>query len=613
MAESLASAIKRLVVGTPIPSHLAHHQRLSKTTGLAVLSSDALSSVAYATEEILRTLLIAGAAGLWLVTPIGAVITVLLLVIAFSYRQTIHAYPGGGGAYIVARENLGTSAGLVAAAALLTDYVLTVAVSIAAGVAAVTSALPTLHVNRVELSLAFVAIIAIGNLRGIRESGQIFAVPTYFFILSILTLLAVGFFKVVTGTAVPLDAGDSPVNPAQLGALSTFLVLRAFSNGCTALTGVEAISNGVPAFEPPEEKNAAQTLVAMALLAVIMFMGITMLAQAFHVIPQTDETVISMLARAVFGGRGLPYYLIQAATMLILILAANTAYADFPRLASILARDRFLPRQFLNQGDRLAFSNGIVLLSLLAGALLVAFGGETHALIPLYMIGVFISFSLSQAGIVLRWKREGGEGWVGHAALNAFGAFLTTIVLVVVAITKFTEGAWMIIAVIPVLVWHFRAIRHHYEMVALQLSLKHWKPQPASNNIVIVPIGGVHRAVVGALDYARSIARDVRAVYVDVDARATESVRRDWVEWGGGAELIVLESPFRSLMEPLLEYIEQVEKDHPDGFITVLLPEFVRRKLWHHLLHNQQALLIKAALLFRPHVVVTSVPFHLRR
>jgi len=613
MAEGLASALKRVIVGRPIPSHLAHHERLTKTTGLAVLSSDALSSVAYATEEILRTLLIAGTAGLWLVTPIGAVITMLLLVIAFSYRQTIHAYPGGGGAYIVARENISTNAGLIAAAALLTDYVLTVAVSIAAGVAAVTSALPSLHVNRVELSLAFVGVIAVGNLRGIRESGRIFAVPTYFFILSMLALLVVGFFKVLTGTALPLEAGDSPVNPAQLGALTTFLVLRAFSNGCTALTGVEAISNGVPAFQPPEEKNAAQTLVTMAVLAVIMFMGITMLAQAFHVIPQTDETVISMLARAVFGGRGIPYYLIQAATMLILVLAANTAYADFPRLASILARDRFLPRQFLNQGDRLAFSNGIVLLSLLAGALLVVFGGDTHALIPLYMIGVFISFSLSQAGMVLKWKREGGEGWRGHAALNAFGAFLTTIVLVVVAITKFTEGAWMIIAVIPVLVWHFRSIRRHYDMVAIQLSLKHWKPQPPRTNIVIVPLGGVHRAVVEALDYARSTARDVRAIYVNVDAKATESVRRDWVEWGGGAELIVLDSPYRSLMEPLLEYIEQVEKDHPDDFITILLPEFIPKRLWHHLLHNQQALLIKAALLFRPNVVVTSVPFHLRR
>ncbi len=614
MPEGLAlSALKRVVVGKPIPSHLAHHERLSKTTGLAILSSDALSSVAYATEEILRTLLIAGSASLWLVTPIGAVITALLLVIAFSYRQTIHAYPGGGGAYVVARENIGVNAGLVAAAALLTDYILTVAVSIAAGVAAVTSALPNLHVNRVEMSLLFLGLLAIGNLRGIRESGRIFAAPTYFFILSILSLLAVGFFKLLTGPASPLEAGDSPVNPTQAGALTTFLVLRAFSNGCTALTGVEAISTGVPAFEPPEEKNAAQTLLVMAVLAATMFMGITVLAHAFGVIPQTDETVISMLARAVFGGRGLPYYLVQAATMLILVLAANTAYSAFPRLASILARDRFLPRQFMNQGDRLAFSNGIVVLSLFAGVLLVVFGGDAHALIPLYMIGVFISFTLSQAGMVMKWKREGGEGSPAQAALNAFGALLTTVVLVFVTMTKFTEGAWMIVAVIPVLVWHFHSIRRHYAMVALQLSLKRWRPQPPRRNIVIVPIGGVHRAVVEALDYARSIATDVRAIYVDVEAKATEAVRRDWIEWGDGAELVTLESPYRSLLEPLLEYIEQVETARPNDFITVLLPEFIPKRLWHHLLHNQQALLIKGALLFRPNVVVTSVPFHLRR
>ncbi len=614
MPEGLAlSALKRVIVGQPIPSHLAHHERLTRTTGLAVLSSDALSSVAYATEEILRTLLVAGVSGLWLVTPIGAVIAGLLLVIAFSYRQTIHAYPGGGGAYIVARENISTNAGLVAAAALLTDYILTVAVSIAAGVAAVTSALPGLHVNRVELSLVFLALIAIGNLRGIRESGRIFAVPTYFFIFSMFSLLVIGFFKVMTGAVIPLEAGDSPTHTAQLSALTTFLVLRAFSNGCTALTGVEAVSNGVPAFKPPEEKNAAQTLIVMAFLAVVMFMGITVLAHAYGVIPQTDETVISMLARAVFGGRGVPYYLIQAATMLILVLAANTAYSDFPRLASILARDRFLPRQFLNQGDRLAFSNGIAVLSLFAGVLLVLFGGDTHALIPLYMIGVFISFTLSQAGMVLKWKREGGPGWRAHAGLNAFGAVLTSVVLVVVTLTKFTEGAWMIVAVIPFLVWHFHAIERHYAMVAIQLSLKHWRRPAPRRNIVIVPLGGIHRAVLEALDYARSLAADVRAVYVDVDAKATGDVRAQWAGWGQGASLVVLASPYRSLLEPLLEYIEAVEGEHPSDFITVLLPEFIPARWWHHLLHNQQALLIKAALLFRPNVVVTSVPFHLRR
>ena len=613
MPEGLAlSALKRFVVGRPIPSHLAHHERLSKTTGLAVLSSDALSSVAYATEEILRTLLVAGASALWLVTPIGAVITMLLLVIAFSYRQTIHAYPGGGGAYIVARENISTTAGLIAAAALLMDYVLTVAVSIAAGVAALTSAFPDFHANRVELSLGFVTLIAIGNLRGIRESGRIFAVPTYFFILSMLALLVVGAWRVMSGGVVPIEAGGAPA-VTHTAALTTFLVLRAFSNGCTALTGVEAVSNGVPAFAPPEAKNAATTLIVMAVLAVTMFMGTTLLASAYHVIPQENETVVSMLARSVFGGRGVAYYLVQAATMLILVLAANTAYSDFPRLASILARDRFLPRQFLNQGDRLAFSNGIVVLSGFAVVLLVAFGGDTHALIPLYMIGVFISFTLSQAGMVLKWRREGGAGWLAHAAVNAFGAMLTTIVLFVVAITKFAEGAWIIVALVPLLVWHFRAIHAHYGEVAQQLSLKGFSPQPKRKNTVIVPIGGVHRAVVEAFDYARSLSPDVRAVYVDVDAHVTEAVRRDWETWGQGVRLVVLESPYRSLLEPLLEYIEEVERDQPDDFLTLLLPEFVPAQWWHHLLHNQRALLIKGALLFRPHVVVTSVPFHLSR
>ncbi|HVQ29433.1 MAG TPA: APC family permease, partial [Vicinamibacteria bacterium] len=385
MPEGLAlSSVKQILVGRPIPSNLAHHERLSKTTGLAVLSSDALSSVAYATEEIVRTLILAGASALWLSTPIGFVIAGLLLVVAFSYRQTIHAYPNGGGAYVVAKENIGDLAGLVAAGALLIDYVLTVAVSIAAGVAAVTSALPQWHVNRVEWCLAFLALIAVGNLRGVRESGRIFAVPTYFFLAMMLCLIAAGMWRWAWGDIVVAPAEDVPMH-AGTTALTAFLVLRAFANGCTAMTGVEAVSNGVPAFRPPEAKNAAATLLAMAGLAVTLFVGITLLAQAYHVMPREDETVVSQLARSIFDGRGVPYYLVQVATMLILVLAANTAYSDFPRLASIVARDKYLPRQFMNQGDRLAFSNGIVVLSVLAGVLMVAFGGDTHALIPLYM------------------------------------------------------------------------------------------------------------------------------------------------------------------------------------------------------------------------------------
>jgi amino acid transporter len=610
--EFAVGALKHLIVGKPIPSHQAHHERYTKSSGLAILSSDALSSVAYATEEILRTLLIAGTASLWLVTPIGCVIAGLMLVIAFSYRQTIHAYPGGGGAYFVARENIGTVPGLVAAAALLLDYVLTVAVSIAAGVAAITSAFPAWHDSTVALALGFLLLIMIGNLRGIRESGRIFSAPTFFFLGGMGVLLAVGAYKAITGQIVPIDSDAAAVVPPELASLSIFLVLRAFANGCTALTGIEAISNGVPAFKPPEAKNAATTLLIMIACAVTCFMGVTLLAHAYDIIPRHEETVISQLNRAILGGRSLFYYMVQAATTMILVLAANTAFSDFPRLASIIARDKFLPRQLANQGDRLAFSNGIVMLSCLSGVLLVAFSGDTHALIPLYMLGVFVSFTLSQAGMVVKWRRERTPGWRFGAVLNGFGATLTLIVLFVVAITKFREGAWVIIVLIPLLVAHFLAVHRHYDKVAQQLSLKGVDVPEKKHNTVIVPIGGVHRAVVQALEYARTLSDDVRAVYVDVDPHATQEIRDEWPRWGKGIRLEILASPFRSVMEPLLEYIELTNDERPDDFVTVLLPEFVPARWWHHLLHNQRALLIKGALLFRRKIVVTSVPYHLR-
>ncbi len=614
---STFGSLKHLLVGRPIPSHLAHHERLSKVTGLAILSSDALSSVAYATEEIVRTLMLAGAAALSLATPIGMVISALLLIVAFSYRQTIHAYPSGGGAYIVAKDNIGPTAGLIAAAALLIDYVMTVAVSIAAGVAAVVSALPQWHVNRTEMGLACVVLIAIGNLRGIRESGRIFSVPTYFFLASLFALLGAGAWRAITGQIVPVVPGGTPT-PSGVTALTTFLILRAFANGCTAMTGVEAVSNGVPAFKPPEERNAAGTLLIMAGLCVTLFMGVTLLAGAYRVVPLIEsapgyETVVSQLARGVFGGRGALYYAVQAATTLILILAANTAFADFPRLSSIIARDRYLPRQFMNQGDRLAFSNGILVLSVLAGILLVAFRGDTHALIPLYMIGVFVSFTLSQAGMVRKWRREGGPGWLTSALFNLIGAVATGLVLVVVAVTKFAEGAWIILFLIPLLVLWFRSVHNHYARVGEQLSLRGWTPEPRNHNTVVVPISGVHRAVVQALQYATMLSPDVRAVYVDVDPKVTADVRREWERWGQGVPLVVLPTAYRSLMEPLLEYIEQVDAERPDDFVTIVLPEFVPARWWHHLLHNQRALLIKGALLFKPNTVVTSVPFHLRK
>jgi amino acid transporter len=607
---STLGSIKRTLIGRQLPVDLAHHERLSKTTGLAVLSSDALSSVAYATEEVIRVLVVAGAGALWLTTPIGLVIAALLIVVAFSYRQTIHAYPGGGGAYIVAKDNIGESAGLVAGASLLVDYVLTVAVSIAAGVAAITSALPMWHDHRVALCLFFIAVLSVGNLRGVRESGRIFAAPTYFFLVALFSMLIAGAFRVFAGTAAPV-APEGAVAP--VATLTTFLVLRAFANGCTAMTGVEAISNGVPAFKPPEERNAAATLVIMAGLCVTLFLGTTLLAHAYQVLPSEQETVVSQLARAIFGGRGIPYYAVQVATMLILVLAANTAYSDFPRLASIMARDRFLPRQFMNQGDRLAFSNGIVVLSVLAAGLAIIFGGDTHALIPLYMIGVFVSFSLSQGGMFLKWRRERGQGWRAHAFLNGLGAALTTIVLVIVAMTKFTEGAWLVIAVTPLLVLHFRSIRRHYEKVGAQLSLRDGAPDLETHNTVILPISGVHKAVVKALHYARGLSTDVRAVYVETDPRLTAAIEEQWRTWGHGVPLVVLRSPYRSVLRPLLEYVNEADDARPDNFVTIVLPEFVPARWWQHLLHNQHALLIKGSLLFKPNTVVTSVPFHLDR
>jgi amino acid transporter len=612
-AEGVLSQVKALVVGRPISSRLAHHERLSRVTGLAVLSSDPLSSVAYATEEILRVLMLAGAAALTFSSPIAFVIAAILAIVVFSYRQTIYAYPNGGGAYIVAKDNIGPVAAQIAAAALLIDYVLTVSVSIAAGVAAITSALPDWHVNRVDLAIGFVVVLALGNLRGVRESGRIFALPTYFFIVSILAMVGVGMWKVFAGTTQPLPPPSDPVH-AVGSSVTLLLLLTAFSNGCTAMTGVEAVSNGVPAFKPPEPRNAAATLIAMAGISIAMFLGITLLSRTYQVMPSETETVVSQLARGVFDGRGFPYFAVQAATTLILVLAANTAYADFPRLSSIIARDRYLPRQLMNQGDRLAFSNGIIVLIVFAIVLLVIFGGDTHALIPLYMIGVFLSFTLSQAGMVIHWHRLRTPGWRASAVVNGVGGIVTGIVLVVVAITKAHEGAWIIMLLIPLLVLFFRMTHRHYGAVAAQLRLAGAEePDTPRHNTVVVPISGMQRAVVRALDYAKTLSPDVRAVYVDVDPAATEQLRQDWDTWGRGVPLVVLASPFRSLLEPLLEFIEELDAARADGYVTVVLPEFVPARWWHHLFHNQRALLIKGALLFRPNTVVTSVPFHLVR
>ena len=616
--ETRKFSLRRLLIGDPLSTAQAIHERLTKVKALAVFASDALSSTAYATEEIMLVLILAGSQAIHLAWPLALAIATLLVIVAFSYEQTIHAYPTGGGAYIVTHENLGELPGLTAAAALLTDYVLTVAVSVSAGVAALTSAYPPLYPYRVALALFFIGLIMLLNLRGIRESGTIFAIPTYMFIAIMLAMLGTGLYRwyVLKTTGVPLPMPPRIQYEAQQG-LTLFLILRAFSSGCAALTGVEAISDGIPAFKPPEAKNAAQTLIAMASLLITMFLGITFLSYQFGIVPNemTHETLVSQLGRFIFGDGSVMYYLLQAATMLILILAANTSFSDFPRLSSILARDRYMPTQFGNIGDRLVFSNGIITLGLLSSALVVIFQGETTRLIPLYAVGVFLSFTLSQSGMVRRWFKLRTPGWQIKAAINGIGAFATGVVFLVFAATKFIYGAWMVLLWIPVFISFFLAVHRHYQDVARQLSLESTgSPPPIRRHRVILPIGDVHRGVLVALNYALSISDDVTAVYVETDPTKTEKVLKKWKAWGNGVRLEVLPSPYRSLVRPLVRYVTRIDdRRRRDQVVTIVLPQFVPVKWWHRLLHNQTAILIHAAFLFRREVMVTDVPFHLHQ
>jgi amino acid transporter len=602
--------LKRWLVGAPMPLAQARHERLHKRVALAVFSSDALSSVAYATEEILLILMLAGALATHLAVPIALSITALLIIVVISYQQTIHAYPSGGGSYIVARANLGTAPGLVAAAALLVDYVLTVAVSVAAGVAAITSAIPELADFKVVIGVVFVAAIALANIRGVRESGRIFAVPTYAFIASFGLLLAVGAWRLLTGSLPPV----APPAMTAVEPLTWFLILRAFSSGCTAMTGTEAISNGIPAFRSPESRNAAITLGWMAAILATLFVGLTVLASRLAILPSPTETVVSQIARGLIGG-GFFYYVVQAATALILVLAANTSFADFPRLASLLARDRFVPRQFATLGERLVFSNGILVLAGFAGLLLILFGGDTHALIPLYAVGVFVSFTLSQSGMVRHWLQERSRGWRWRLAINGVGATATGIVAVVIAVTKFVHGAWIVVLVIPALVTAFVMMRRHYDEVAQDLSLEGMSSGPEFQHTVLVLVGDVHRGVVRAVQYARTLAptATVRGVYVEVDPARTSRIEEKWAQWGLGVPLVVLGSPYRSLLRPLLDYVDKIHARGDDQMVTVVLPEFLPRRWWQHVLHNQTALLVKGALLFRENTVVADVPYLLKR
>ena len=648
-------SFKRLLVGKAKRTAQALHERLTKKTGLAVFASDALSSTAYATEEILLVLAVAFAAGaanaFHYVVPITFAIVIVLVIVAISYRQTIFAYPSGGGAYIVAKDNLGTTPGLIAAAALLVDYVLTVSVSISAGVAAITSAaqgtsLAWINNHKVLLCLILIAFIAVANLRGVRESGALFAGPTYSFVISFLFMVGYGIIHyLLHPAAAPAPADLKLAEGYHLQPLTWFLLLGAFSNGCVALTGTEAISNGIPAFKQPESKNAATTLAWMAALLATMFIGTSVMAYLYQVHPRESETVISQFARIIFTGpMGWFYYIVQATTALILVLAANTSFADFPRLASLLARDRFLPRQFATRGDKLVFSNGIIILALFACVLVIAFGGDTSRLIPLYAVGVFLSFTLSQTGMVLHWLRAGrtklpaaapdngssakmmvtgqlvapaklkeARHWKKSIAINGLGAIATSIVLVVLVITKFLHGAWIVVLLIPLLVALFRKIHRHYLDIAAQLTTEGLQKLRPVQHEVIVPISGIHRGVLQAFEYAKTIANGhITALYINVDEEATQKLRAKWTGFVEGVELVVIASPYRSLVAPMIRYIDRRLQLHPQQLVTVVLPEFVPAKWWHHLLHNQTSLMLKGALLFKPNVIVISVPYHLK-
>jgi amino acid transporter len=599
---------RRGLFGRPLASDEEATERLSRVKALATFSSDNLSSVAYATELIMVSLLAAGTGAFWLVLPISGLIVTIFVIIVISYRQTIRAYPGGGGSYIVAKENLGTLPALLAAAALLTDYVLTVSVSVAAGIAAVTSAMPEWAPLAVPLCVVAIGVVTLINLRGIRESGTAFAIPTYLFLALTLLLIGVGLLRTVLGDP-PHVSGVTPL-VVPIEGLGLLLLMRAFADGCSAITGVEAVSNGVPAFQAPEWRNARATLTVMGVLVATMFLGLSYLAGVVGATPSAGETVISQIGRSIYG-TGPLYYLFQLATTGILILAANTSFADFPRLSSILARDRFMPSRFAFRGERLAFNSGIVALAAVAAVVLVAFGGRVDALIPLYAIGVFTSITLSQAGMVVHWRRERGPGWRRSAAINGFGAVATAIVTLIFAVAKFALGAWLIVLIVPVLVAAMLFIHHEYSRRGLETAVR---PEaiigpPRRRQHVVVPVPDVTREVVQALKFGRTMSDDVRAVHVTDDRPAAERLRTRFAQQLPGIPFVILESPYRALVRPLVRYLESVAQRSDEDVVVVLLPEYVPRHWWERLLYNENGRRIRAELLGRPNILVAEVPF----
>ncbi|MCB1257715.1 MAG: APC family permease [Microthrixaceae bacterium] len=617
----MIGTVKRVLIGRPLSLAEADHQRLSKRVGLAVFSSDAISSTAYATGEVM--LVLVGVGGMVAATshliPVAILVVILLALVANSYRETIHAYPGGGGSYIVSRENLGEVPSLVAGASLLIDYVLTVAVSIAAGTLAITSAFHVLRPYRLVICLTFLAILMVGNLRGVKESGRLFSIPTYVYIVMLTVFIGYAVLRDIRGTLPVLAPADAHPGGDVLkhfgpyvGGVSTFMFARAFASGAVALSGVEAISNGVPAFNKPEPRNAAQTLGAMASILGIGFFGISYVAMRMRPMPSESESIISIMGRGLFGNGNPIYFVLQIATFAILVLAANTAFADFPRLAAIIGGDGYLPRQFANRGDRLVFSNGIVILASLAALLLIVFKADVTLLIPLYAVGVFTSFTLSQTGMVLHHLKEHEPGWKFGLLGSAMGAIATFIVAGVVIISKFMIGAWIVVVAVPLVVTGFKAIKRHYTSVGEQLrALPHTEARPVRHQVVVL-IGSVNRSAIAALQYSRSLgASQITAISVAIDEGHSESLQRQWEEFGISVPLDILESPDRDLTSTVIGFLDGVQSEFPDDVMTVIIPEAVLSHWWLGFLHNQSALALKLRLLQRRNTVVVSIPYHL--
>jgi len=606
----MLSILKRYLIGKPLKSTELSEQKLSNTKALAILSSDALSSVAYGPEQILIVLATIGAVAYWYSIPIGIGVLILLLALILSYRQIIYSYPHGGGAYVVSKQNLGVIPGLIAGGSLLVDYILTVAVSVSAGTDAITSAVPALHSHTVFIAVILVILITILNLRGLTESASILAYPVYLFVVALVIIIIVGIYNVITGHA-PASA-HSPIGAAIPGGIPLFLLLKAFSSGCSALTGVEAISNAIPNFKVPSEKNAAKTLMMMGSILAVLFSGIMFLAYWYGITPNAEETVMSQLGSDIFG-RNVVYYFIQATTALILVLAANTGFSAFPLLAYNLASDKFMPRMYLLRGDRLGYSNGIITLGVASILLIIAFQGKTEQLIPLYAVGVFIPFTLSQTGMVIKWLRERPANWFPKLITNFVGAFISATVSIIFLTTKFTQ-VWSILIFLPLIVFLFLRIRNHYEAVGDQLRLNNDIPEKIQGNIMIVPVAGITKVVERTMQYAQGIADEVYAVYISFDKDSEQQMRDKWEAWNPNVKLIVVHSEYREITRPLLKVIDEMEqKAHESGFeITVLIPQFITKKNWHNVLHNQSSLLLRTYLLYKRSVIVTTVPYRFK-